>query len=144
MKFLFVLAIILFLLPEIPAQTRYTKGAENGSAWLALEEPGLPDNNNKYNYLSNILEREKLLKNKFTKYDYLFCDNEINLLLKEGNSKNYSMEDVIEQIDQFYSVQENLKIPIVFAYCYIIKKEAALTEEELKAYKKSVLMFCNE
>ena len=54
------------------------------------------------------------------------------------------MSYVVKQIDNFYSEQENLVIPIVFAYCYTIKKLAGVTDKELKDYQDEVFLFCYE
>lgn len=143
-KIYLVLFTVLFSLTEIPAQSRYTKGAENGYAWIAMDDPQLPYNNSKYNYLNELLEKSKLMKSKFSKYEDLFCNEEINYLLTEGKSKNFSLDDVVKQIDKFYSKEENLKVPIVFAYCYVIKKEAGLANKKLNDYRKSVQEFCNK
>jgi len=51
---------------------------------------------------------------------------------------------MITSIDRFYVDNENLVIPIVFAYCYNIKKFAGVSKEELISYKEKLLAFSNE
>ena len=144
MKFYLILAGIIFISTILSAQSRYTKGAENGYSWLAMEVSQLPYNNMKYNYLSGILDKNKIIKNRFPGSKQLLCSNEVNELLEKNKSKSFSLDDVVKEIDEFYSNENNLVIPIVFAYCYVIKKEAGQTQKELSEYKKEVLEFCKE
>ena len=144
MKSYLILAGIIFISVSLSAQSRYTKGAENGYAWLSMDVSQLPYSNMKYKYLSGILDKNKIIKNKFPESKQLLCDSEINELLEKGESANFSLEDVVKEIDSFYSNENNLEIPIVFAYCFVIKKEAGQTEQELNDYKKEVLEFCSE
>lgn len=144
MKSYLILAGIIFISASLSAQSRYTKGAENGYAWLSMDVSQLPYSNMKYKYLSGILDKNKIIKNKFPESKQLLCDSEINELLEKGESANFSLEDVVKEIDSFYSNENNLEIPIVFAYCFVIKKEAGQTEQELNDYKKEVLEFCSE
>ena len=144
MKSYLILAGIIFISASLSAQSRYTKGAENGYAWLSMDVSQLPYSNMKYKYLSGILDKNKIIKNKFPESKQLLCDSEINELLEKGESANFSLEDVVKEIDSFYSNENNLEIPIVFAYCFVIKKEAGQTEQELNDYKKEVSEFCSE
>ena len=144
MKSYLILAGIIFISASLSAQSRYTKGAENGYAWLSMDVSQLPYSNMKYKYLSGILDKNKIIKNKFPESKQLLCNSEINELLGKGESANFSLEDVVKEIDSFYSNENNLEIPIVFAYCFVIKKEAGQTEQELNDYKKEVLEFCSE
>jgi hypothetical protein len=123
---------------------RYTKGAENGYSWFAMEESQLPYNNTKYKYLNSILEKDKIMQSKFPGSAQLLCEKEKNQLLESGKSDNFSLEDVIKKIDEFYSVEDNRVIPIIFAYCYVIKKEAGFSQKQLSDYIEDVLIFCEE
>jgi len=98
----------------------------------------------KYNYLSEILERYKLLKQSFPEVEHLGCGDELNDLLKSGESDNISLDDMVRGIDMFYNLTENLAIPIIFAYCYQIKELAGASQDELNNYRKEVIAFCNE
>ena len=123
---------------------RYTKGAENGYTWLAMDDPSLMYNSSKENYLSSILDRMRITGERYPEVSSLGCRTDIDKLFTEGKSDEFSLEDVVNEIDRFYSQRDNLIIPIIFAYCYTIKKFAGATAKELNKYKKEVLTFCNE
>jgi hypothetical protein len=76
--------------------------------------------------------------------DSLSCREEYDSLLKEGTPGDISMADMITSINRFYVDNENLVIPIVFAYCYNVKKFAGVSKEELISYKEKLLAFSNE
>jgi len=95
-------------------------------------------------YLSGILERLRLLKQKQPLIDSLSCSEEYNSLLKEGKPGDITMADMITSIDKFYRDNNNLVIPIVFAYCYNIKKFAGASKDELNSYREKLLAFSNE
>ena len=140
-KYLFT-AILLFTTITFPQSERHTKGAENGYAWLAMDEPNLMYNTSKENYLSSILERLRVTGEKHPEIASLGCREDINKLLSKGDSDKLSLEDVIKRIDKFYTKEENLVIPIIFAYCYIIKQFEGASSKELDIYKQEVLKFC--
>lgn len=140
-------ALLIFLICSINlfAQSeRQTKGAENGYAWLAMDDPALMYSTSKENYLSSILDRLKITKAKYPEIESLSCREDINKLSKEGMSNEISISDVVVEIDKFYSAEENLVIPIIFAYCYTIKKFAGASTKELLIYNDEVLLFCYE
>ena len=142
-NYLFTICLLLNA-TSFAQSERYTKGAENGYSWSAMSNPlGIYDDS-KYNYLSEILERYKLLKQSFPEVEHLGCGDELNDLLKSGESDNISLDDMVRAIDMFYSSTENLAIPIVFAYCYQIKELAGSSKDELNDYRKEVIDFCNE
>ena len=123
---------------------RLTKGAENGYAWNTMGNPLLLQDNSKDVYLSGILERLRLLKLEKPLIDSLSCREEYFYLLEEGKPGDITMADMITSIDWFYADSNNLVIPIVFAYCYNIKKFAGVSKEELISYKEKLLAFSNE
>lgn len=127
-----------------PQSERQTKGAENGYAWLAMDDPALMYSTSKENYLSSILDRLKVTNEKYPEIESLGCREDINKLTKEGKSDEISITNVVFEMDKFYSAEENLVIPIVFAYCYTIKQFAGASVEELLIYKDEVLLFCYE
>lgn len=140
-------ALLIFLICSInlfPQSERQTKGAENGYAWLAMDDSALMYSTSKENYLSSILDRLRITNEKYPEVEYLGCREDTNKLNKEGKSDEISITDVVVEIDNFYSAEENLVIPIVFAYCYTIKKFAGVSAEELLIYKDEVLLFCYE
>jgi len=139
-----LIIILLFIIEVFPQSERYTKGAENGYAWFAMDDPSLPYSVSKENYLSSILERLRITKEKHPEVSSLSCKEEITALSKQEKSNEISMSDIVNQINNFYTAKENLLIPIVFAYCYTIKKLAGATDKELEDYKNEVLLFCYE
>jgi len=136
--------IYFFSANAFPQSERYTKGAENGYAWIRMEDPAQYYSTSKENYLGSILDRYRLTEEKHPEIASLSCRNDMNKLLKEGKSEEISLEDILNEINIFYSGSENMIIPIIFAYCYSIKKLAGANAKELSVYKKEVLKFCIE
>ena len=58
-------ALLFFTAIAFPQSERYTKGAENGYAWLAMDDPNLMYNTSKENYLSSILERLRVTGERY-------------------------------------------------------------------------------
>jgi len=137
-------SVLIFILSVYPQEERYTKGAENGYMWLAMDDPVLSYNTSKENYLSSILERFRVTNEKYPEIASLSCRDDIDRLFGDGKSDAFSLEDVVEEIDRFYSVTDNRIIPIIFAYCYTIKTFAGVSTDQMNNYKKDVLAFCNE
>lgn len=135
---------LLFTVSIFAQADRTTKGAENGYAWLAMDDPAIMYSISKENYLSSILDKLRITNEKFPEIEYLGCRDDINKLTKDGKSDEISIADVVIEMDKFYFAEENLVIPIVFAYCYTIKKFAGAKDEELLIYKDEVLLFCYE
>lgn len=141
----YLISIILLITSTLFAQPeRYTKGAENGYTWISMGNPHLLYDDSKEVYLSGILERLRLLKQTKPLIDSLSCREEYNTLLEEGKSGDITMADMITSIDMFYGDNKNLVIPIVFAYCYNIKKFAGVSKEDLNSYREKLLAFSNE
>jgi len=137
-------SVLIFILSVYPQEERYTKGAENGYMWLAMDDPVLIYNTSKENYLSSIMDRLRITGERYPEISSLGCRSDIDQLINEGKSEELSLEDVVDEIDKFYSQKDNLVIPIIFAYCYTIKNFAGVSTKELNEYKNKVLMFCNE
>jgi hypothetical protein len=142
-KYLFVL-FLFFAVNTFPQSERYTKDAENGYAWISMEDPVQIYSTSKENYLGSILDRHRLTEEKHPEIASLSCRNDMNKLLEKGKSEEISLEDIVKDINIFYSSSENMNIPIIFAYCYSIKKFAGASAKELNVYKKEVRKFCNE
>jgi hypothetical protein len=141
----YLISIILLITFTLCAQPeRYTKGAENGYAWRALENPVVAFSDAKYNYLSGILERNGTVIERFPEVEHLSCRNDVNKLLEDGMSDQLSLDDMVDAIDKFYSESENLVIPIVFAYCYCIKEIAGTSMDKLVEYREEIFEFCEE
>ena len=138
-----LLILLAFVSTSLSQSNRYTKGAENGYMWQAMSEQDLIYNVSKENYLGSILERMRITGEKYPEIASLACRKDIEKIYKEGESNKFSLEDVVKAIDKFYSKNDNLIIPIIFAYCYAIKKFAGASYKELKKYREDVLKFCN-
>jgi hypothetical protein len=140
----FILIFLLFIVNLFPQTERYTKGAENGYAWLSMDDPALMYSTSKENYLSSILDRLRLTNEKHPEIASISCKEDINKLTEESKSTEISLKDVTIEMDKFYLLKDNLVIPIIFAYCYTIKKFAGVSTEELNNYRDEVLLFCYE
>lgn len=141
----YLISIILLISSTLFAQPeRYTKGAENGYTWFSMENPGVIYSDAKYNYLSEMLERYRTIDERFPEVEHLGCRNDVTILLEDGKSDELSLDDIVDAIDNFYSMSENLVIPIVFAYCYSIKEIAGMSRDKLKEYREEILEFCGE
>lgn len=143
MKYIFVFALV-FSSSTFPQAERFTKGAENGYTWIRMEDPSRFYNTSKETYLGSILERFRLTGEKYPEIESLSCKEDMQKLFSERKSDEISLEDIVNEIDKFYSTNDNMIIPIIFAYCYSIKKFAGAGEEELNNYREKVLLFCND
>ena len=141
----YLIIIILLIASTLFAQPeRYTKSAENGYTWISMGNPHLLHDDSKDIYLSGILERLRLLKLTKPLIDSLSCREEYFALLKEGKPGDITMDDMITSIDKFYRDSKTLVIPIMFAYCYSIKKFAGVSKEDLNSYREKLLAYSNE
>jgi hypothetical protein len=141
-KYLFFSLILSF---SIFAQDkRYTKGAENGYSWYEMDKPALMFNTTKETYLASILERYRLTEEVYPEISSFSCRDDIKNLSLQSSTNDILLEDVVDEIDKFYFKKDNLIIPIIFAYCYTIKKFFGVSKRELNNYRESVLNFCNE
>jgi len=109
-----------------------------------MDDPALMYSTSKENYLSSILDRFRITKEKHPEIASLSCKEDINKLSTDSKLNAISLNDVVLEMNNFYSVEDNLIIPIIFAYCYTIKKIAGATIEELSYYREEVLLFCYE
>jgi len=141
---LFIIIALFFATYSLAQDNRLTKGAENGYTWIAMGNPHTLHDDSKDIYLSGILERLRLLKLTKPLIDSLSCREEYDALLKEEKPGDITMADMINSIDRFYGDNKNLVIPIVFAYCYNIKKFAGVSKEDLNSYREKLLAFSNE
>lgn len=139
-----IITFLLFVVNLYSQTERYTRGAENGYAWLSMDDPALMYSTSKENYLSSILDRLRLTNEKHPEIASISCKEDINKLTEESKSTEISLKDVTIEMDKFYLLKDNLVIPIIFAYCYTIKKFAGVSTEELNNYRDEVLLFCYE
>ncbi len=136
-------SIILILVVSLaihPQDKRYTKGAENGYMWIDYEKYSIM-RDMKYDYLSSMLERQRIINLFQISSDSLGCRQDIKKLLEmnEGNEMDLSL--MVKKIDEFYSEEELRIVPIVFAYCYCVKELAGNSRKELTEYLIKILKF---
>lgn len=140
----FIILIIISAINIFCQSERLTKNLENGYAWIRMDAPAQYYNTSKETYLSSILERYRLTQEKHPEVSSFSCKQEINIIYESGKSSEISIKDVAIKIDEFYSEDENLIVPIMFAYCYTIKKISGASDAELDEYEKQVMEFCKK
>jgi hypothetical protein len=111
---------------------------------MSMDDPALMCSTSKENYLNSILDRLRLTNENYPEIASLSCKEDINKLSIEGKSDKISITDVVSEMDKFYAQNDNLVIPIIFAYCYTIKTFAGASTKELSDYRDEVLLFCYE
>lgn len=138
----YILLLILLFISNLPAQNEnknFTKGYENGNVWNSFY---IIDS--KINYLSNMLEKFHVLGEKPLIYKDSVCYNIFYKELKNSNfGKGISLNDIVNEIDVFYSNSKNLRIPILNAYCYSLRKLQRFSKFYLNNYKKNLLKIFN-
>ncbi|MEO8232782.1 MAG: hypothetical protein ABI638_10900 [Ignavibacteriota bacterium] len=138
--------VIFFLIVFLSQQSftqiqdkRYTQDSENGYMWIDFEKRMIAKNV-KYDFLSSMLENQKL-KNLTGSYkDDLGCDSDVKYLQSTKNDE-IDLNTIISIIDKFYSDEINRIIPIRYAYCYCIKELAGYNIKDLQAYAKKLIIF---
>lgn len=118
---------------------RYTHNAENGFMWQDFEKRMIAKDM-KYDFLSAMLDNQKLKRLSGNLNNDLGCELEIEKLQNENQNK-IDLHFMVKMIDNFYSEIENLIIPINFAYCYCIKKLAGYKSEELESFRLKLINF---
>ncbi len=145
MKFqviIFLTVINIFLFAQ---DQRYTKGAENGYAWLSLNQSSNTLTDYKFEYLASMLENQRYM----IKYDNkpkmpIGCRDDIAKVGESENAEELDLNLIVEMIDEFYSRKENLIIPVIGAYCYCIKDLVGLSLKDLENYRQELLAFSKE
>jgi hypothetical protein len=123
----------------------YTKGAENGYAWLSLNQSSNTLTDYKFEYLASMLDNQRymiLYENK-PKMP-IGCRDDISKLGESKNSEELDLNFMVKMIDEFYSRKENLVIPVIGAYCYCVKDLAGLSLKDLESYRQELLAFSKE
>uniref|UniRef100_A0A832G6S3 Uncharacterized protein n=1 Tax=Ignavibacterium album TaxID=591197 RepID=A0A832G6S3_9BACT len=137
----FTIFLILFFQIHCLAQDkRFTHGAENGYMWIDYEKYSIM-RDMKYDYLSSMLERQRVINLFQLQNDSLGCKEEIKTLLKANEQNQLDLSLMVKQIDKFYSEEKLRIVPIVFAYCYCVKEMAGRSKKELTEYLISILKF---
>ena len=145
MKLILTTIIICLYLNSIifTQDNRYTKGADNGYVWISLSQPTNKLTDYKQNYLASLLENQKIKKMSGVKIFPLFDCNE-DVLKIDKSKKTFGLDIVVKMIDNFYSSDNNLVIPVLGAYCYCIKELAGVDIKELEKYRQELLNYSTE
>ena len=140
-KILFLIVILYVSSFSQVHDKRYTQNAENGFMWHDFEKRMI-SKNVKYDFLSSMLENQRIKNISGNYKDKLSCEDDIkSLQLKVSDS--IDLNRIIEMIDLFYSSKDNLIIPIRYAYCHCIKQLAGFQSAELDSYRQKLLDFSN-
>ncbi len=137
-----IVATILAVLPhQVVAQTleneQTTKGMTgqdryswaNGRAWKVL------DAQSRITFLDGIEEGIYLLLRQ--SWEKTNVDAEKRLLEKEADQltvRGFRFYDLVQQIDDFYQDSSNVRIPVVDAYIYTLRKLKGAKKQELENY----------
>ncbi len=123
-----------------PQEKRYTKGAENGFMWIDYEKYSIM-RDMKYDYLSSMLERQRIIILYQFNSDSLDCKEDIKDVMRLNENRQPDLNLMVKKLDEFY-YQEKLRIiPIALAYCYCVKELAGKSKNELAEYLKKILKF---
>ena len=142
MKLILTTTIICLYLNSIifTQDNRYIKDADNGYAWISLSQPTNKLTDYKQNYLASLLENQKIKKMSGVKTFPLFDCNE-DVLKIDKSKKTFGLDVVVKMIDNFYSGDNNLVIPVLGAYCYCIKELAGVDSGGLEKYRLELLTY---
>jgi hypothetical protein len=135
-----IFSVSLFHFYCLAQDKRYTRGAENGYMWIDFEKYSIM-RDMKYEYLSSMLERQRVINLFQLQIDSLGCRDELKILLEANEKNGIDLSMMVEKIDNFYSNEKLRIIPIVFAYCYCIKEMAGQSKKELAEYLIKILNF---
>ncbi len=135
----FILISIINVL-IFPQEKRYTKGAENGFMWIDYEKYSIM-RDMKYDYLSSMLEQQRIINLYQFNSDSLDCREDIKDVMRLNENRQPDLNLMVNKLDEFY-YQEKLRIiPIALAYCYCVKELAGKSKNELAEYLKKILKF---
>lgn len=146
MKIILSLYIIFLLFHSVSAQDkRYTQGAENGYVWITLKTSPNLFTDYKHQYLATMLDNQRyIIQNENKAKMPLGCRDDINKLSQSKMSEELDLDFMVDMIDEFYTVEENMIIPIIGAYCYCIKNLAGYDYKELEKYRQELLSFSKQ
>lgn len=142
MKWTVTIALSLFALTILAQDKFYTKGLANGYAWTAALSVRPPVYAKEESLLASLQQRNILsnIDSSINKRSFpLDCDDDINKLRKENNLIDF--KDVVKRIDMFYTIKENLIIPVLGAYCCCIKELIGISNEDIEKYRKELITF---
>lgn len=130
MKILNAILIILFLftgsaisqIQKADNEEFYTYGYSNGKLWETFNK------------------QEKILVLMGTEEGIAFVSEwtENNKPYEELSIQGFRMSDIVSEVDLFYSQRANIRVTVVAAYSYVIKKMKGATVKELDEYAASL------
>lgn len=121
---------------------RFTHGAENGYSWWDYAKSSHTVEDYRYNFLAAMLDYHKGRKQAGLKPKFpIDCYDDIYKLSEAGKGEEIDLYAMVRMIDNFYSKEENLIIPILGAYCYCIKSLTEISDNQLEDYRQELLKF---
>ena len=145
MKIILTIALSFFALTILAQDRIYTKGLANGYAWTAQPSVSSPVYAKEESLLASLQQRNILseIDSSINKRSFpLDCDSDINKLREENISTD--IKNIVIQIDNFYTVKENLIVPVLGAYCYSVKKLAGVSSEGLEICRQKLLEYSTQ
>lgn len=140
MKTCITFLILILTLNLFAQDKRYTHNSENGYMWQDFEKRMIAKDM-KYDFLSTMLDNQKLKKKlSGNSESSLGCEMETGKIQNESKN-NFDLHLMVKMIDDFYSSNENLIIPINYAYCYCIKELSGYNSEGLEFYRVKLINF---
>ncbi len=145
-KLLLSILIYISINGYLSAQDKiYTKGLPNGFAWTAPFLSNKPIYAKEESLLASLQRRNRLadIDSSINKRSFsLDCDEYINKLKNENTTIEF--EKITKSIDVFYTIEENLIIPVLGAYCYSVKELTGVDREELENYRQELLQYSKD
>jgi len=145
-KLLVSILIYISINSYLSAQDKiYTKGLPNGFAWTTPLSPSTPVYAKEESLLASLQQRNRLadIDSSINKRSFpLDCDEYIIKLKNENTTIEF--EKITKSIDDFYTIEENLIIPVLGAYCYSVQKLTGVDAEDLENYRQELLLFSND
>lgn len=135
-KLLLVASFLSFSIissPELfPQSERSTEEDEGTGSWLNGRVWEGLDLQAQVMYLTGVEAGLNLL---LLEYQTLSSDvNELGNLYAELTVKGFKFSELAEEVSAFYGERTNIRIPIVYAYVYVIKKAHGADPAELGKY----------
>lgn len=127
-----ICAITLFssisLFSQPSEEETCTQGWSNGKAWEIF------DHQSKINFLVGIESGINLIGNELAIIGALEEENKTYALIKSFTIKGFRFSDIVQQIDSFYQDRSNIRIPIAYAYAFIVRKMSGDNPEDMDTY----------
>lgn len=144
MKFILLSFCLMLSLNLIAQDKFYTKGLANGYGWTASPSESMLAYT-KGESLSSMLNIRKYQTQDQRDVSFpLGCDDDVEELLESNTAANIDLHTIEKMIGQFYTIEENLIIPVLGAYCCCIKEISGVGSKKLEKYRQELLDFSEE